>query len=373
MGATPELYLGLLSGTSTDGVDAAIVEFGHDRCRVLHAHTTPFTEPLQRRLSALIESRAISLADLGALDTALGNFFADCALACIHEAGISAGNIRAIGHHGQTVFHEPDGPEPSTLQIGDPNRVAARTGITTVADFRRMDMALGGQGAPLMSAFHDWLLRGKQGAAQAVVNIGGIANVTIRAPNLPLLGFDTGPGNTLMDLWIMRCLQRAFDADGTWAAGGRIDAALLEDLLRDEYFKLPPPKSTGREYFHLPWLLSRLARHPDNVDPQDVQATLCELTAITIAAGISSVAQCERVMVCGGGAYNSHLLAQLQSRLPDSQITTTGVLGIEPEWIEAAGFAWLARMRLHGRTSSSPSVTGALRAACLGGVYCPDQ
>lgn len=370
----PELYIGLLSGTSADGVDAALVEIDRDRCRVIAATTTRFPAALQARIDTLILAPTCSLAALGALDAALGDFFGGCAVDLLATAGVARERIAAVGHHGQTVLHEPAGKEATSIQIGDPNRVAAKSGLVTVADFRRLDMAYGGQGAPLMCAFHDWLLQGTDGT-QVVVNIGGIANVTLRRPGAPLLGFDTGPGNTLMDLWISKHLGRPFDHNGEWAAGGQIDASLLQVLLDDDYFRVVGPKSTGREYFNLGWLNAKFETSRVRASPQDIMTTLCELTAASIAEAILHYALCntpvERVLLCGGGAYNKHLVERLARRLPSMQVTTTATLGIPPEWIEAAGFAWLARMRMHQEASSRPSVTGATRAATLGSVYLP--
>jgi anhydro-N-acetylmuramic acid kinase len=361
-------FLGLLSGTSVDGVDAAIVEFGEHECAVLYATTTPFPPALRLRIEALIERSVIALEELGALDTALGDFFGECALECMRRSGVEPGSITAIGHHGQTVLHQPQGAEPATIQLGDPNRVAVKTGLAVVTDFRRMDLALGGQGAPLMPAFHAWLLA-KAPEPQAVVNIGGIANVTLVESGQPTRGFDTGPGNTLMDLWISRCLGHAFDADGAWGSGGRVDSVLLERLLADAYFSRLPPKSTGREYFHRAWLEARLAAHAHEVDDRDVQATLCELTARSIAQAIDASGRFHRVVLCGGGAFNRQLVARLTASLPDAEIVTSNSFGVAPDWVEAAGFAWFAWARMKGYASNCPSVTGARRAAVLGGVY----
>ncbi|HEX7081731.1 MAG TPA: anhydro-N-acetylmuramic acid kinase [Gammaproteobacteria bacterium] len=364
-----ELYVGLISGTSVDGVDAVLVELGTSSFAVRAAETRPFPQNLRNRIAALIDRPETSLAELGALDVALGQFFADSALAVIASAGVAPADVVAIGHHGQTVFHKPEPPEPFTLQLGDPNVIAARTGITTVADFRRLDVALGGQGAPLVPAFHAWRFADRR-ENRVVVNIGGIANVTMLPAGGPVTGFDTGPGNTLLDRWIERMNGSAYDRDGAWAAGGRVDRALLESLQSDPYFAAAPPKSTGRERFNLAWLLDHLGRRGETLAPRDVQATLAELTAATIADAIRrEAAGAQRLIVCGGGAHNADLLARLgrRSGLP---VETTARYGVPPDWVEGAAFAWLAHARLRGLPGSVAAVTGARREAVLGGVYC---
>lgn len=368
-----ELYLGLISGTSVDGVDALLADFSDGKCQVIAARTIPYPSALDRRVRTLIESGRAHLAELGSLDVALGRFFADCALALIREAELRPSDVRAIGHHGQTVFHKPAEPEPFTMQIGDPNSIAALTGITTVADFRRLDMAVGGQGAPMVPAFHDWLFRSGD-ETRVILNIGGISNVTVLAPGAPTLGFDTGPGNTLLDLWISRCRGQPYDVSGALAASGEVDARLLEALLNEPYFDLPPPKSTGRELFNNSWLNDRLdAQLPDRatrLEPANVQATLAELTATSIANGLAATGYvADRVVVCGGGAHNDDLLRRLTARL-SCPVQSSAEYGLEPDWVEAAAFAWLAAARLERRAGNMPSVTGAHQAVTLGGVYC---
>lgn len=364
-------YLGMISGTSVDGVDAVIATIEPASCHIVAAETTSYPSDLLKRLGTLIREPEISLQDLGRLDTALGGFFADCALAAIDSAGLRPADIAAIGHHGQTVFHRPDGPEPFTLQIGDPNVVAARTGVVTVADFRRLDIAMGGQGAPLVPAFHDWLFRHEQ-EARVILNIGGIANVTILTPGEPTTGFDTGPGNTLLDFWARERLGQPFDTKGAWAKGGRVDTELLSRLLDEPYFALKPPKSTGRERFNGAWLEQRLSPQRPGIGARDVQATLAELTAVSIARSIGeSSSECERILICGGGARNDDLLVRL-ARLTRNEIETTDDYGIAAEWVEGAAFAWLAHARLARLPSNVPTVTGARGAASLGGVYFPE-
>lgn len=362
-----ELYVGLISGTSVDGVDAVLADFDTDECHVVAAATTPYPPALAGRVRSLIETPTTSLRELGGLDHALGEFFASCTLALLSNAGVNAASVAAIGHHGQTVFHEPNGPDPFTMQIGDPNVVTARTKIATVADFRRLDMAHGGQGAPLVPAFHAWRF-GRTAEPRVVVNIGGISNITVLAPDQPVLGFDTGPGNTLLDLWMRRVNGQSFDDGGRFAASGKVDDRLLNRLRDEPYFAAAAPKSTGRELFNMPWLDARLAGTPE-LDSADVQATLAELTAVTIVGAIETVQpNCRRLVVCGGGAHNLDLLGRLR-RLSGVTVDTTATHGLDPDWVEGVAFAWLARQRLHKQPGNVPTVTGARRAAILGGVY----
>jgi anhydro-N-acetylmuramic acid kinase len=359
-------YVGLISGTSIDGVDAVIVELDARACRLVAARTTPYPVELGKRVQALIDASSASLPEIGALDVALGRFFGECAQALIRESGVDAQAIEAIGHHGQTVYHEPRGAEPFSMQLGDANCVAAITGLVTIADFRRRDMAEGGQGAPLVPAFHEWMFRATD-ETRVIVNIGGIANVTVLQPGRATVGFDTGPGNTLLDAWILRCRSVPYDRDGSWAASGKIDADLLRELLSEPYFALRAPKSTGRELFNRVWLERHLGEARIR-KPEDVQATLAELTATTIAAALAEHGRDYRLIVCGGGAYNSDLVARL-GRSSGRVAESTAAYGIAPDWVEAAAFAWLARARLQASAGNVPSVTGARQRAILGGVY----
>ena len=361
-----ELYLGLMSGTSIDGVDAVLVEFGDRDCTLLGSSTTPYPAKLHERVRTLIDNPKTTLMELGAVDVALGRFFARCANELLDAAGVARTDVRAIGHHGQTVFHQPDGPEPFTLQLGDPNSLAARTGIATVADFRRLDMARGGQGAPLTPAFHEWLF-GSDDELRVVVNIGGIANVTVLDPGRPTSGFDTGPGNTLLDGWIRRCRRRDHDEDGRWSASGTVNPALLDRFCMEPYFSLAPPKSTGRELFNLGWVERHLADATEVPADADVQATLAELTAATIVGALQAL-QPGRLIVCGGGAHNGDLIDRL-GRYADCPVESNDACGIAPDWVEAAAFAWFARARLAGKPGNVPTVTGADRALVLGGLY----
>ena len=363
-----DLFLGMISGTSIDGVDAVLAEIGDTDFRIVGANTTPFPADLHTRLRKLVEKPQTSLRELGALDVAVGRFFAECALGLVASSGLKPQDVAAVGSHGQTVYHEPLGPEPFSLQLGDPNVIAAITGATTVADFRRLDVALGGQGAPLVPAFHAWRF-GHTREQRVVVNIGGIANITVLAPGREVTGFDTGPGNTLLDVWIRASQRQPYDDGGRWAASGVVDRALLDVCLAEPYFTARAPKSTGRELFNREWLDARLARNSAGISAVDVQATLAELTATTIAAAIrDALPDCREVIVCGGGVHNHDLMARL-ARLAATRVTTTDAHGVPPDWVEGAAFAWLARARLRGLAGNVPTVTGARRPAILGGVY----
>ncbi len=363
-------YVGLMTGTSLDAVDAVLVEFDGNRPRLLAARSTPLAPDLRAGLAALTRPGEDEIHRLLAADTALGEALARAVLELLEETGTTPAGVRAIGSHGQTVRHCPDPPQANTLQIGNPAIIALRTGITTVADFRRADLAAGGQGAPLAPAFHAACFR-DPGGDRVVVNIGGMANLTVLPADAaaPVTGFDTGPGNVLMDLWAQRHLGVPYDDGGAWAASGKVIPGLLETLLGDAYFERPPPKSTGREHFDEAWLERHLAHH-GGLAPEDIQATLCELTAASIAHAVEHHAPPgAAVYVCGGGARNTRLMARLAARLPGRTVGDTGRLGLDPRWVEAAAFAWLARERLAGRPANLPSVTGAARPVLLGAIH----
>ena len=372
----PSLYLGLISGTSADGIDAALVRFDnddpHSRCELVHGRTFAWDEALRARLVELGQGGdAHSLDELGTLDVRIAEAFADAALSLLREADVAASDVRALGSHGQTVRHRPhgaafDGRFPFTMQLGDGNVIAERTGIATVADFRRRDVAAGGHGAPLLPALHAALLSSKD-EDRAVLNLGGIANLTLLPMQGAVRGFDTGPANALMDAWCERHTGNAFDANGDFSASGSVDEALLARLLDDAWFALPPPKSTGREQFHLDWLASKLA---GNESPADVQATLLELSVATVANALRATqATTQRVLVCGGGVHNPRLLARIAARLPGTVVESTAAHGVDPDFVEAMGFAWLARQTLLGRPGNLPSVSGARGPRVLGALY----
>jgi anhydro-N-acetylmuramic acid kinase len=370
------LYLGLISGTSADGIDAALVRFDnddpHSRCELVRGKTYAWDESLRARLVELGQGGDLaSLDELGTLDVRIAEAFADAALSLLREASVEAAGVRALGSHGQTVRHRPhgaahDGRFPFTLQLGDGNLIAERTGIATVADFRRRDVAAGGHGAPLLPVLHAALLSSRD-EDRAVLNLGGIANLTLLPAHGEVRGFDTGPANALMDAWCERHTGNAFDANGDFAASGSVDEALLARLLDDAWFALPPPKSTGREQFHLDWLASKLA---GNESPADVQATLLELSAATVGNALRSTqSTTRRVLACGGGVHNPRLLARIAARLPDAIVESTAAHGVDPDFVEAMGFAWLARQTLLGRPGNLPSVSGARGPRVLGALY----
>lgn len=362
-----QLYLGLISGTSADGIDAALVRF-EPHCELVFGRTYPWDETLRARLIALGQGgAATSLDELGELDTTLARAFADAAMQAIADSGTDRSQVRAIGSHGQTVRHRPESAAAFTWQMGDGNIIAERSGIATVSDFRRRDVAAGGHGAPLMPAFHAAMLRSPD-EDRAVLNLGGIGNFTLLPRTGEVRGFDTGPANALMDAWCERHTGRAYDADGAFAASGVVDADLLARLLDDAWFALPPPKSTGREQFHLRWLESRLGAK--ELSTADVQATLLELSAITIADALRATqAGTARVLGCGGGVRNAALMARISANLPGVVVESTAAHGLDPDYVEAMGFAWVARETLAGRPGNLPSVTGAKGPRILGTVY----
>jgi anhydro-N-acetylmuramic acid kinase len=368
-----DLYIGLMSGTSLDAIDVAIIGFGTQGAAqdlsLVATKEHAFPVDLQQALLQIIENPdSVSLDQIGTLHRQLGLTYAQAVNTLLTEAGIGASEITAIGCHGQTVRHSPDTDPAFTLQLGDGATIANGTGITTVNDFRSADIALGGQGAPLAPGFHKWLY-GQQQQNVAVVNIGGIANITLLHADGHTSGFDTGPGNTLLDSWINKHQKQKFDAAGAWAGSGQVDKELLALLLSDPYFAMPAPKSTGREYFHTEWLASRLAGQK----PVNVQATLAELTACSIATAIQQYSPVNDVHVCGGGALNHNLLQRLQALLPASNIQPVNQSGVSPEWVEAIAFGWLARERLAGNPAGLPDVTGATQAALLGAVHLPPK
>lgn len=365
------IFVGLMSGTSLDGIDAVAVRLADDTLPELVAtRQHPLPGELRDELERLTRPGPDELQRMGAADVRLGRELARAVNALLKDAGIAADTVQAIGSHGQTLRHNPGGDTPTSLQIGDPNIVAEETGITTVADFRRGDMAAGGQGAPLVPAFHRAVFT-RPGEQRAVLNIGGIANLTLLPadPAAPVTGFDTGPGNALLDAWIRRHRHQSHDADGAWAASGEVHPDLLAALLADPYFRAAPPKSTGRDHFHLDWAR---ARWPglDRLDPADVMATFLELTAVSIRDALQASAPATtRLLVCGGGVHNTRLMQRLQALLPAMTVESTASVGLDPDWIEAMAFAWLARETLAGRPGNLPAATGARQAVVLGAIY----
>lgn len=361
-----ELYIGLISGTSADGIDAALVDFASKKPTLLETHQGVMSAELKKSILALNQPGENEINRLGELDHQLGKAFAKTANELIKKAGIDPSHVRAIGSHGQTIRHHPD--RKFTLQIADPNIIAHETSITTVADFRRRDIANGGQGAPLVPGFHRCMLATSL-HDRAIVNIGGVANITILPanPHAPIIGYDTGPGNNLMDRWIEQQRQQPYDKNGAWAAQGSISNALLQAMLKDPYFKKATQKSTGPEYFNLAWLNHLLLQTPST--PEDTQATLAELTALTILNAIRQHMTMGDILVCGGGAHNNHLMQRLTTLANPMMVKTTEAFGIHPDWMEAMAFAWLAKQTLEKKPGNLTEVTGASQATILGGVY----
>ncbi|MCF6237185.1 MAG: anhydro-N-acetylmuramic acid kinase [Gammaproteobacteria bacterium] len=362
------LFIGLMSGTSMDGIDAVLVDFSNATPTLISHTNTEFSPQLRERLLALCSHGEVG--EMAELDVELGLLFSIAAKKVIDLAKISTKDIRAIGSHGQTVRHHPENKTPYTLQIADPNIIAEKTGLLTVADFRRHDIAAGGQGAPLVPAFHNAVFRSYK-ENRAIINIGGMANVTILPSKADqnVTGFDTGPGNVLMDSWIYQRKGKLIDKDGQWAASGQIHKKLLSAMISDPYFKCLPPKSTGREYFNIQWLEHHLGAQPDTIPEENIQATLCELTTISIAEALTSFAP-DRVLLCGGGIHNKTLYSRLRHHIKCT-VQSSETLNISPDWMEAIAFAWLARQRLDEKPGNIPAVTGARHPAVLGGVYSP--
>ena len=371
---TGELIIGLMSGTSVDGIDASLVEF--KSCKTLSVLETEFT-PFDSQLRASINHLALHNSTLkqesdSNLHSKLATHYANASLSLIKKAGLSATSIDAIANHGQTVRHEPNANPPFSLQLGDGQLIADLTKIKTVAQFRQADLAVGGQGAPLMPAFHQMMFGMQKNSY--VLNLGGIANVSQLGEKV--IGFDTGPANTLMDQWTQRHLHQGYDKNGRWAASGEVIKTVLENLLADPYFDLDYPKSTGPDYFNLDWLRERV-KNLNSYAPADIQASLLALTAVTVADQLKEMnsktasQQSGAIYVCGGGAQNQALMAALRDELPNFQIRLTDELGIPSNWVESVGFAWLGYCRLHKLSSNLPSVTGASKSVVLGEIYNP--
>ncbi|MEZ0151678.1 MAG: anhydro-N-acetylmuramic acid kinase [Candidatus Reddybacter sp.] len=369
--ASRELYIGLMSGTSMDGIDSAIIDTSHNSADIVATYCHPIPEHLQEAIKLLFLPGDDNIDALGSADQQFGECLALAVTTLLEQTGLEAGDITAIGSHGQTVRHRPpngDTPHPFTLQIGDPNIISARTGITTVADFRRRDMALGGQAAPLVPAFHRAAFHSNK-RNRVIVNIGGISNITFLPVEGEVLGFDTGPGNRLLDDWIKQQQNKAFDDCGQWAGQHTSDSQLLRQLKTHPFLQRSIPKSTGREEFNKDWLDQQLNRF-DHLSPGCIQATLLAFTAETIADAIKALpADTDEVFICGGGALNTTLMTSLGNLLKSTKVDSTTALGIAPEWVEAAAFAWLARQTLAGLAGNLPAVTGAKSLTVLGGIY----
>jgi anhydro-N-acetylmuramic acid kinase len=361
-----ELYVGLLSGTSVDSIDAVLADFSTDTPRLIAALNKSWPQDIR---DAILQTRTLpdnQLDTLNDLDRQTGELFASAANELLQHAGLTADKITAIGSHGQTIRHRPEAETPFSLQIGDATLIAELTGIDVVSDFRSADMNAGGQGAPLVPAFHRAVFR-SDSKNRVIVNIGGIANITVlpKEHTTAITGFDTGPGNNLMDAWIMQHEQQPYDKDGALAASGKTDVKLLANLLMDNYFRLAPPKSTGFELFNLGWLNRSIDA---DMNIADVQSTLCDLTATSILRSINQyAANTDEVFVCGGGAHNTELMRRIQS-LCKHPVTSTESLGVPPDWVEAMTFAWLAKQNLHNLPGNIPAVTGAVNEKVLGAL-----
>ncbi len=367
-----EYYVGLMSGTSMDGIDAALVDFSSSKTPNLvctHSHSWP--DDVYQELLASRKLPDDQLDQLHALDIHLGEIFAKATLTLLDKAKLTAKDIIAIGNHGQTIRHRPDAIQPFSLQMGDAKTLAQKTGIRVVSDFRTADIEAGGQGAPLAPAFHEAVFRSGT-ENRGILNIGGIANLTIlpRDQTQAVIGFDTGPGNNMMDAWIAKSCGKSFDRNGDFARSGKINEGLLNQCLSDTYFKAMPPKSTGFEQFNLDWLNTQLDRCADkNLNDADIQATLCELTARSISDAIREYGQSiNHLLVCGGGVHNGYLMERIQQALPNCKVESTEVCGVHPDWVEAMAFAWLAKRTINNQPGNLPSVTGAKKPTVLGNM-----
>ncbi|MBT8048409.1 MAG: anhydro-N-acetylmuramic acid kinase [Xanthomonadales bacterium] len=363
----------MISGTSRDGADAALVRFESHHAEIEAAVCIPYSAELTRSLDRLIRAGQRPDASLQKqLDIQLADHFSETVRQLLDQTDVNPSEVTAIGSHGQTVWHHPEGPEPESIQLGSPELIAEKTGIVTVGDFRRADIEAGGQGAPLAPLLHLALFRPaatKSPVTRVVLNLGGIANISVLDRAGAVSGYDTGPANCLLDAWIHKSRAERFDKDGAWAAGGTILPVLLQQMLADPYFRQPPPKSTGIEYFNLAWL----AQHqPDQYRPGDVQASLAELTAITVAESVRGHTP-EDLLVCGGGVHNAWLMSRLENHLQGVPIRSTAEFGLDPDWVEAVLFAWLARERLANRPQATRDITGASGPVLLGVIANPPR
>jgi anhydro-N-acetylmuramic acid kinase len=361
------LFIGLMSGTSMDSIDAALVSLNGGQLELLETIEQHLPTTLRQQLLDLCQPGNNEIDRLGHADRALGKAFANAVNALLEKSGKKAFEIKAIGSHGQTIRHRPNGKYGFSLQIADPNTIAFETDIMTVADFRRKDIAAHGQGAPLAPAFHNAAFRSNQ-HNRVIINIGGMANITYLSSNGDTLGFDTGPGNILMDGWIQENMQLRYDQDGQWAASGSVAQTLLEQLLRHPFLSQVRPKSTGREDFNLGWLKEILSNF--ELPAADIQATLLELTAQSINNEINNLpTTVDEIYVCGGGAYNGPLMQRLNTLSSPVAVSNTAQLGIPAKWVEACAFAWLAQQTLTRRPSNLSRVTGADKEVILGAIY----
>ena len=366
--------MGVMSGTSVDAIDVVLADFQNPKRPVMLAsHSEAWPPAIRTDILTIAGSQSDSIDKLGQLDRQIGSATAQACLTCLAQTDLPAGAVTAIGFHGQTIRHQPDMNPPFTMQIGDANTLAELTGIAVVSDFRRRDVAAGGQGAPLVPAFHEQFFAQPE-VNTVVLNLGGIANITVlsaKTETEAVTGFDTGPANMLMDAWCQQHTGEHYDAHGNWAASGQVDAKLLQRMLAHPYFARRAPKSTGRECFGMDWLNEQLAQEQRAIPEVDVQATLAELTAVSVSNAINTCLKgaCGEVLVCGGGAHNRHVMTKLQECLPGWRVASTASKGIDPQWIEALAFAWLARQMVSGLPGNLPAVTGAKGQRILGAYH----
>jgi anhydro-N-acetylmuramic acid kinase len=362
------LFVGMISGTSRDGVDTALVSFEGGEPHLLETLCLGYPAGLAESLRDMIDAGHKPAENmLEKADHLLGDFFGQAVLSLLDKADIKPSEITAIGSHGQTVWHSPGGNNPESIQLGDPQYIAGKTGIITIGDFRRADIEAGGQGAPLAPLLHRALFRPENGT-RIVLNLGGIANISVLNSDGAVSGYDTGPANCLLDGWIREQRGELYDSEGAWSAGGKVNKLLLTNLLKDPWFRKPPPKSTGVEYFNLQWL--KRQELINSIDPRDIQATLAQLTASTVASTIVPCRPVE-ILVCGGGIHNKDLLSRLRGLLPGTPILSTATQGLDPDWVEAALFAWLARERLKGKAQDTTAITGSRQPVLLGQICNP--
>jgi len=363
---TTKLVIGMMSGTSVDGIDAALVKLqSESELEVVTTDFTPFNPELRNQINQLAHAQELQRCEDTRLHEDLAHLYSRACKGLMHKAGVEPKDINAIANHGQTVRHEPNANPPFSLQLGNPQTIADLTGVLTIGNFRQGDLSVGGQGAPLMPAFHAKVLGGEN---RYLLNIGGVANLTQLGDTV--IGFDTGPGNTLLDQWIYKHQRKAYDADGQWASSGQVIPELLNQLLNDPYFSLAFPKSTGPDYFNLSWL--NTITEVSALKPEDVQATLLELTVQSIVGEMRQLGNVPgEVFVCGGGARNARMMKRLSLALPHHTLRKTDDLGIPADWVEAVGFAWLGYCRLCNLPSNLPSVTGATETVVLGDVFFP--
>ena len=363
-----EFFIGMLSGTSRDGVDAVLVNFSKHMMNIMHASCVSYPTAIKSTLDRLIETGQPPTENMSnLLDENLGRFFARVAQNLVREAGMEMRDIRAIGSHGQTVWHDPESTPSVSIQLGKPELIARGTGTTVVGDFRRADMEAGGQGAPLAPLLHQRLFY-SESENRAVLNLGGIANLTLLPTGGRMTGFDSGPGNCLMDNWTRRHLHKDYDNSGRWASKGIVNVDLLGQMLEDPYFSQDTPKSTGLEYFNMKWLDKHLA--DSDIPPEDVQSTLVELTGKTVADCLTDK-PVSRLLVCGGGIHNTFLIGRIAAALPDVVVESTARFGADPDWVEGLLFAWLTRERVSGNTMDTPPITGARHPVFTGSIFEP--